>query len=140
MADTELEALTAYLQSLDAAGVDGIIVQDLAVALLARRVVPNLPLHGSTQMTVADADGVRFLEENGFTQAVLSRELSLAEIQSVCASSPLAIEVFIHGASCMAYSGQCLMSSFSAAAAAIAVPVPSPAVSLIPWSATAKKS
>lgn len=112
MADTELEALTAYLQSLDAAGVDGIIVQDLAVALLARRVVPNLPLHGSTQMTVADADGVRFLEENGFTQAVLSRELSLAEIQSVCASSPLAIEVFIHGASCMAYSGQCLMSSF----------------------------
>ena len=82
------------------------------MALLARRVVPDLPLHGSTQMTVADSDGVRFLEENGFTQAVLSRELSLADIKSVCASSPLAIEVFIHGASCMAYSGQCLMSSF----------------------------
>lgn len=112
MADTELDDLTIYLKSLDKAGVDGIIVQDMAVALLARRVVPNLPLHGSTQMTVADSDGVRFLEENGFTQAVLSRELSLADIQSVCASSPLAIEVFIHGASCMAYSGQCLMSSF----------------------------
>lgn len=112
MADTELDDLTIYLKSLDKAGVDGIIVQDLAVALLARRVVPDLPLHGSTQMTVADSDGVCFLEENGFTQAVLSRELSLADIQSVCASSPLAIEVFIHGASCMAYSGQCLMSSF----------------------------
>ncbi|WP_296829089.1 DUF3656 domain-containing protein [uncultured Megasphaera sp.] len=112
MADTELDDLTAYLQSLDRAGVDGIIVQDLAVALLARRVVPNLPLHGSTQMTVADSDGVRFLEEKGFTQAVLSRELSLSEIKSVCSQSPLAIEVFIHGASCMAYSGQCLMSSF----------------------------
>ncbi|WP_044505027.1 U32 family peptidase, partial [Megasphaera massiliensis] len=112
MADTELDDLTIYLKSLDKAGVDGIIVQDMAVALLARRVVPDLPLHGSTQMTVADSDGVRFLEENGFTQAVLSRELSLADIQSVCASSPLAIEVFIHGASCMAYSGQCLMSSF----------------------------
>lgn len=112
MADTEINDLKAYLQYLDAAQVDGIIVQDLAVALLARRVAPNLPLHGSTQMTVADSDGVRFLADNGFTQAVLSRELSLSDIKSVCSQSPLAIEVFIHGASCMAYSGQCLMSSF----------------------------
>lgn len=112
MADAELKDLTAYLQTLDAFGVDGIIVQDLAVAVLARKVAPNLPLHGSTQMTVADLDGVRFLEANGFTQAVLSRELSADEIKTICAQSSIPIEVFIHGASCMAYSGQCLMSSF----------------------------
>ena len=112
MADTELAALSAYLQRLDSFGVDGIIVQDLAVAVLARKVAPNLPLHGSTQMTVADLDGVRFLEANGFTQAVLSRELSAQEIRFICSQSSIPIEVFIHGASCMAYSGQCLMSSF----------------------------
>lgn len=112
MADTELEALSAYLQLLDSFGVDGIIVQDLAVAALARKVAPNLPLHGSTQMTVADLDGVRFLEANGFTQAVLSRELSAQEIRFITSQSSIPIEVFIHGASCMAYSGQCLMSSF----------------------------
>lgn len=112
MADTELEALSAYLQLLDSFGVDGIIVQDLAVAALARKVAPDLPLHGSTQMTVADLDGVRFLEANGFTQAVLSRELSAQEIRFIASQSSIPIEVFIHGASCMAYSGQCLMSSF----------------------------
>lgn len=112
MADTELEALSAYLQLLDSFGVDGIIVEDTAVAALARKVAPDLPLHGSTQMTVADLDGVRFLEANGFTQAVLSRELSAQEIRFICSQSSIPIEVFIHGASCMAYSGQCLMSSF----------------------------
>ena len=102
MADTELEALSAYLQRLDSFGVDGIIVQDLSVAALARKVAPNLPLHGSTQMTVADLDGVRFLEANGFTQAVLSRELSAQEIRFICSQSSIPIEVFIHGASCKA--------------------------------------
>lgn len=112
MADKELKALTGYLKYLDSIGVDGIIVQDLAVAAIARKVVPNLPLHGSTQMTVADLDGVRFLERLGFTQAVLAREVSLDEIREICSHTTMAIEVFIHGASCMSYSGQCLMSSF----------------------------
>lgn len=112
MADKELPALTTYLQFLDAIGVDGIIVQDFAVASLARRVAPTLPLHGSTQMTVADIDGARFLASLGFTQAVLARELSLPEIKAICQESPIPIEVFIHGAQCMSYSGQCLMSSF----------------------------
>lgn len=112
MADEELEALTVYLKNLDALQVDGIIVQDLAVAAIARRVVPNLPLHGSTQMSVADLNGVRFLENLGFTQVVLARELPLSEISYICAHAKAAIEVFIHGASCMSYSGQCLMSSF----------------------------
>ena len=112
MADKELKALTGYLKYLDSIGVDGIIVQDLAVAAIARKVAPNLPLHGSTQMTVADLDGVRFLERLGFTQAVLAREVSLDEIREICSHTTMAIEVFIHGASCMSYSGQCLMSSF----------------------------
>lgn len=112
MADAEIPDLTAYLKQLDDLAVDGIIVQDLAVAAIVRRVVPHLPLHGSTQMTVSDLNGVRFLERLGFTQVVLARELPLTEIQYICAHAHAAIEIFIHGASCMAYSGQCLMSSF----------------------------
>jgi putative protease len=112
MADTELADVEAYLKQLDALCVDGIIVQDLAVAAIARRVAPALPLHGSTQMTVADLSGVRFLEKLGFTQVVLSRELSVQEIEYICAHATAKIEVFVHGASCMSYSGQCLMSSF----------------------------
>jgi putative protease len=112
LADTELKALETYIKELDALQVDGIIVQDLAVAAVAHRVAPELPLHGSTQMTVADLNGVRFLESLGFTQVVLAREVSLPEIRDICAHTSLVIEVFVHGASCMSYSGQCLMSSF----------------------------
>ena len=112
VADTEMAELRDYLRFLDEVKVDGIIVQDLAVAKIAHETVPGLPLHGSTQMTVADIEGVRFLECLGFTQVVLARELSLAEIAAICAQTDLAVEVFIHGASCMSYSGQCLMSSF----------------------------
>ncbi|WP_273062062.1 peptidase U32 family protein [Colibacter massiliensis] len=112
VADTEMAELRDYLRFLDEVKVDGIIVQDLAVAKIAHETVPGLPLHGSTQMTVADIEGVRFLERLGFTQVVLARELSLAEIAAICAQTELAVEVFIHGASCMSYSGQCLMSSF----------------------------
>lgn len=112
VADKELRELAAYLTFLDTIQVDGIIVQDLAAAKIAHDVAPNLPIHGSTQMTVADIDGVRFLADLGFTQAVLARELSLSEIKAICQASPIPIEVFIHGAQCMSYSGQCLMSSF----------------------------
>lgn len=112
MADVELADLRKYLKKLEELRVDGIIVQDLAVAAVARDVAPDLPLHGSTQMTVADLDGVRFLESLGFTQAVLARELSLPEIKAICDATDMKIEVFVHGASCMSYSGQCLMSSF----------------------------
>lgn len=112
LADTELEQVRTYLQFLDKLQTDGIIVQDLAVAALAREIVPSLPLHGSTQMTVADIQGVRQLEALGFTQVVLARELSLPEIKEICAQAKAKIEVFVHGASCMSYSGQCLMSSF----------------------------
>ncbi len=111
-ADKELDAMKEYLRYLDSIQADGIIVQDLAAAALARNAAPRLPLHGSTQMTVADLDGVRFLERLGFTQIVLSRELSLREIRDICSRTGMAVEVFVHGASCVSYSGQCLMSSF----------------------------
>ena len=109
--DSELEALAAYLRFLTAIKVDGIIVQDLGVINLARQIVPELPLHASTQMTITNLDGVKFAAACGMTRAVLARELSLEDIRKICADAPIEIEVFIHGALCVCYSGQCLMSS-----------------------------
>ena len=110
--DTELNDLEQYIKDLDSIGVDAIIVQDLAVAEIAKRVAPNIHLHGSTQMTAATLDAVRFYESLGFTRVVLARELSLKEIQHICKHCKAEIEVFVHGALCVCYSGQCLMSSF----------------------------
>ena len=110
--DTELNDLENYIKDLDSIGVDAIIVQDLAVAEIAKRVAPNIHLHGSTQMTAATLDAVRFYESLGFTRVVLARELSLKEIQHICKHCKAEIEVFVHGALCVCYSGQCLMSSF----------------------------
>lgn len=110
--DTELKDLEQYIKELDSIGVDAIIVQDLAVAEIAKRVAPNIHLHGSTQMTAATLDAVRFYESLGFTRVVLARELSLKEIQHICKHCKAEIEVFVHGALCVCYSGQCLMSSF----------------------------
>lgn len=109
--DSELATLENYLQYLYAVGVDAIIVQDLAVATIARKTVPKLPLHASTQMTVHNLAGVIRLANMGFTRVVLARELSLADIEYICRHSPVEIETFIHGALCISYSGQCLMSS-----------------------------
>ena len=110
--DTELKDLEQYIKDLDSIGVDAIIVQDLAVAEIAKRVAPNIHLHGSTQMTAATLDAVHFYESLGFTRVVLARELSLKEIQHICKHCKAEIEVFVHGALCVCYSGQCLMSSF----------------------------
>lgn len=110
--DTELKDLEQYIKDLDSIGVDAIIVQDLAVAEITKRVAPNIHLHGSTQMTAATLDAVRFYESLGFTRVVLARELSLKEIQHICKHCKAEIEVFVHGALCVCYSGQCLMSSF----------------------------
>ena len=110
--DTELKDIEQYIKDLDSIGVDAIIVQDLAVAEIAKRVAPNIHIHGSTQMTAATLDAVRFYESLGFTRVVLARELSLKEIQHICKHCKAEIEVFVHGALCVCYSGQCLMSSF----------------------------
>lgn len=107
---SEFEELADYLRFLYEAGADAAIVQDLGVAYLAQAVVPNLPLHASTQMTVHTLEGVHFLQSLGFERVVLSRELSLEDIQLICSNTDIEIEVFIHGALCICYSGQCLMS------------------------------
>lgn len=110
--DTELHDLKEYLRELERIGVDAIIVQDLAVAELAKRVAPKLHLHASTQLTATNMGTVRFLERMGFSRVVLAREMSLEEIKTICREAKAEIEVFVHGALCVCYSGQCLMSSF----------------------------
>lgn len=107
----ELAKLTSFLVFLYEIGVDAILVQDLGVATLAKKIVPKLPLHASTQMSVHNLAGVLSLEEFGFTRVVLARELSLEEIRYIIRHSGIEIEVFTHGAICISYSGQCLMSS-----------------------------
>jgi len=93
------------------AGVDAFIVQDVGLAALLRTHFPAVRLHASTQMSICDAAGVAFAEKIGASRVVLARELALKEIQEVAASTDLELEVFVHGALCICYSGQCLMSS-----------------------------
>lgn len=109
--DQELSALTDYLRFLYEAGADAILVQDMGVAKLAQQVIPDMPLHASTQMSVHNLDGVLELERMGFSRVVLSRELTLEAIRYIIANCHVEIEVFTHGALCVCYSGQCLMSS-----------------------------
>ena len=108
--ERELEALEAFLRQVIAAGVDALIVQDPAVALLAHALCPELPLHASTQMTISSVEGARFAASLGISRVVLPRELSAKEVARFTANSPMPAEVFVHGALCMAWSGQCLTS------------------------------
>jgi len=112
--DDELPSLLDTLAAGADAGVDGLIVQDLAAVRLARHCFPNLPLHASTQMAVHSLEGVQALEELGFSRVVLARELPLAAIAAIARQTPLEIEVFVHGALCYAYSGLCLFSALQA--------------------------
>ena len=111
VSDRELPALAAVAQRACAAGVDAILVQDWGVLDTLRRVIPDVPLHASTQMTVHTLSGVREAARLGISRAVLARELSRDEIAELCAQSPIELEVFAHGALCMCYSGQCEMSA-----------------------------
>lgn len=111
VADEEMGPLRDYLRFLYEAGADAVLVQDLGVAKIAHETVPDLPLHASTQMSVSSLEGVRALAELGFSRVVLARELSLKEIRYICAHATIEIETFMHGALCVCYSGQCLMSS-----------------------------
>ena len=92
-------------------GIDAIIVQDLGLAKMLINTFPDLPIHASTQMTIHNLQGVQKMEELGFKRVVLSRELSLHEIEYICQNTNIETEVFIHGALCISYSGQCLFSS-----------------------------
>ncbi len=109
--DNEMQELSEYLVFLAKIGVDAIIVQDMGVLKLAREIVPELPVHASTQMTIHNADGVETLKKFGIKRVVLSRELSAEQIRKISERTDVELEVFGHGALCMCYSGQCLLSS-----------------------------
>ncbi len=105
------EELYGYLLPLYEHGLDAAIVQDFGVLRFLRESFSGLPLHVSTQMSVANASGVKLLSEAGASRVVLARELSLEEISFIHQESPLELECFVHGALCYCYSGQCLFSS-----------------------------
>ncbi len=109
--EQELPQLVETLAELARLRVDGVIVQDMAVARLVRSFFPTIPLHASTQMTIHNLAGVQLLGELGFERAVLARELQLADIAAIAAQSSLELEIFVHGALCFCVSGQCHFSS-----------------------------
>ena len=96
--DDEREELIALAKEIAKAGADAVIVQDLGAAKIFKQCVPGLPLHASTQLAVHDINGVKQLEQMGFSRVVLSRELSLKEIEYIAKNTSLEVEVFIHGA------------------------------------------
>ena len=107
----ELDEAEGQLQLLEASGVDAIIVQDLGLARLARLVAPSLELHASTQMTITSPEGLQFADQLfQLDRAVLARELSVSQIEKFDVQGGVPLEVFVHGALCVAYSGQCLTS------------------------------
>jgi putative protease len=108
--DGELARLEDQVRACAAAGVDALIVQDLGVARLARAIAPGLPIHASTQMTCTDAASVDLARAAGVSRVILARELSIDEIAAIRAATDVDLEVFVHGALCVAYSGQCLTS------------------------------
>jgi len=109
--EKELPQLVDTLAALAGMRVDGVILQDLAVARLIRNHFPSIPLHASTQMTIHNAPGVKMLQELGFQRAVLARELAVDEIAAIASSTSVEIECFVHGALCFSISGQCFFSS-----------------------------
>jgi putative protease len=108
--EKELEELCQYLQPFYEAGLDAVLVQDLGVLRRIRQAFPDLPVHASTQMTVMDPDGIRALQDLGVTRVVTAREVTIPEMKAM-ADTGVEVEVFVHGAICYCYSGQCLLSS-----------------------------
>ncbi len=109
--EEELGDLLELAEEIAASGADAAIVSDLGVARVLQRACPDLPLHASTQMNIHTPAGAQFLEKMGFKRVVLARELSLPEIEAICRSTAMEIEVFAHGALCMCYSGNCYLSA-----------------------------
>ncbi|MHB1420665.1 MAG: DUF3656 domain-containing U32 family peptidase [Bacillota bacterium] len=109
--NNELKQAAEYLRTLYNIGADAIIVQDLGLLWLVRSVFPEMEVHASTQMTILNAAGVKYLARHGIRRVVLARELSLKAIQEIGLDTGVELEVFVHGALCFSYSGQCLMSS-----------------------------
>ena len=109
--DRELPLLADAARVASECGVDAILVQDWGVLATLQKIIPDVPLHASTQMSLHTLSGVKESARLGMTRAVLARELSCGEIAEICQKSPIEIETFVHGALCMCYSGQCKMSA-----------------------------
>lgn len=109
--DDELEKVKETIIDCSKAKVDALILQDIGVAQLAKKIVPQMPLHGSTQMSVHSLSGAKILQEMGFSRVVLSREMTREEIKEIADNCSIELEVFVHGALCMSVSGQCYFSA-----------------------------
>lgn len=110
ISDKEFEELDKFIRTINRIGVDAVIVQDIGVAMYIKKIAPDLKLHASTQMTVYDVEGAKFLKSLGFERVVLARELSSDKIREISQQTGIETEIFVHGAMCLCYSGQCLMS------------------------------
>ena len=108
--DHELNQAESAIVAMAQAGVDAVIVQDIGVAKLCQSIAPELTLHGSTQMSITSAQGAELAASFGCSRVVLGRELSLADIRRVASATDVELEVFVHGALCVSYSGQCFSS------------------------------
>jgi putative protease len=108
--DHELDEAARSLAEIAKAGADAIIVQDVGIAQLARQIAPDLEVHGSTQMSLTSAEGIQLAQQFGVTRVVLARELSLADIRAIRQQTDCELEMFVHGALCVSYSGQCFSS------------------------------
>ncbi|MEW6446725.1 MAG: DUF3656 domain-containing protein [Bacillota bacterium] len=111
LSDEEMEEAVRFLRFIYESGADAAIIQDTGLLRLARKVIPELCLHASTQMTIHSAPGAALVRDAGVARVILARELSLEEIESIKKETGMEVEVFVHGALCVCYSGQCLMSS-----------------------------
>ncbi len=111
VADRQMREVAQVISTAAEAGVDAFIVQDLGVVSLCKQIAPQIELHASTQMSVHSLEGVREAAAMGLSRVVLARELPREDIAFICRNSPVEIEVFVHGALCMCYSGQCYMSA-----------------------------
>lgn len=107
----EVEDFIEYMRFLYNIDVDAVIVQDIGMAMLIKKLMPDFELHASTQMAAHSIEDVKYLKSIGFKRVVLARELTIEEIEYICKNVDVDIEVFVHGALCVCYSGECLMSS-----------------------------
>jgi putative protease len=108
--EQELREAADAIAAIARAGADALIIQDLGIAKLARQIAPDIEIHASTQMSITSAEGVAFARSLGVDRVTLARELSLPEIRAIAAASDCELEIFVHGALCVAYSGQCFSS------------------------------
>ena len=114
ISDEEFDEALNVVKSACEAGIDAIIINDLGLASVVKKSAPNMPLHASTQMTVHNLEGIKYLKEQGFSRVVLARENSLSEIKEMAEyanKNNIELEIFVSGAHCMCVSGQCLLSS-----------------------------